>query len=38
MRKLLLAIAIMIGVGMVIGSPITFSTAQPIEGCTKKNC
>jgi hypothetical protein len=35
MRKLLLAIAIIFGVGMLIGSAITPTTAQPVD-CSKK--
>ena len=38
MRKLLLAVAVILGVGLVVGSAIAPTTAQPVEGCIKKGC
>jgi hypothetical protein len=35
MRKLLFAIAIIFGVGLVVGSFVTPTTAQPVD-CSKK--
>ena len=35
MRKLLVAVAVILGIGLVVGSAITPTTAQPVEGCKK---
>jgi hypothetical protein len=35
MRKLLLAVAIIFGLGLVLGSAVTPTTAQPVD-CSKK--